>query len=197
MSTSPHAFLTSVLCALWPPACLCPARGDLVEAYLCQRSGKGLQCSVCSKRQGVCLAEKRWLWSADIDWTKDQRGMAMYSVHCSQPGRRGGDQTRARGGGEEGVEFRNKRANRRAPNGARVRLCHRQVLDGSAGHAGAVHGPRAGRKSRFLAGSRGKEKRSRAAAMLTVCGVAEDPTDGQPLVPLEARFRPIARSGRS
>lgn len=102
MSTSPHAFLTSVLCALWPPACLCPARGDLVEAYLCQRSGKGLQCSVCSKRQGVCLAEKRCLWSADIDWAKDQRGMAMYSVHCSQPGRRGGNQNqskRRRGGG--------------------------------------------------------------------------------------------------
>jgi hypothetical protein len=37
----------------------------------------------------------------------------------------------------------------------------------------------------------------RATAVLTVCGVAVDPTDGQPLVPLEAGFRPIAPLGRS
>lgn len=44
-------------------ACLACLPAASVEA-LCQRSGVGLQFSVCFKRQGVCLAEKRCLWSA-------------------------------------------------------------------------------------------------------------------------------------
>lgn len=155
MSTSPHAFLTSVLCVLWPlalRACLLPRSRDYV-------SDREWACSSPFASRGKAFASRKCDASGlqIFDWTKDQRRMAMYSVRCSQPGRRGGDQTRAKRR-REGVEFRNKRANRRAPNGARVRLCHRQVLDGSAGHAGAVHGPWAGRKSRFLAGSRGRRR---------------------------------------
>lgn len=158
---SPHAFLTSVFCALWPPACLCPARGDSVEASLCQRSGKGWQFSVCFNRQGVCLAEKRCLWTADIDWTKDQGPTGDGNVQCplfpTRKKRRRPDQSKRR---REGSGFATSEQTAVPPNRLGCDCATgRSWMDlSSAGHAGAMHGPQAGRKGRFLAGSRGRRR---------------------------------------